>query len=142
MGRVWSYNDEAQPSSFLEDFKVLNRLCFKNNFSEISDWCDEVSVKNRQQQRDFLSYCLNIFRECLIYNFSNQSINLLTSEEKRFLENFAKFVHEENSISIISLFEGAIKKVKRNANSKIIFFQLSLELSDLLKLKRKFVTQA
>jgi len=142
MGKVWSYNDEAQPSSFLEDFKVLNRLCFKNNFSEISDWCDEKGSKTRQQQRDFLSYCLNIFRECLIYNFSNQSINLLTSEEKRFLENFAKFVHEENSISIISLFEGVIKKVKRNANSKIIFFQLALELSDLLKLKRKFVTQA
>jgi DNA polymerase-3 subunit delta' len=142
MGKVWSYTDEAQPFSFLEDFKVLNRLCFKNNFSEISDWCDEISSKTRQQQRDFLSYCLTIFRECLVYNFSYQSINLITSEEKRFLENFAKFVHEENSITIISLFESAINKVKRNANSKIIFFQLALELSDLLKLKRKFVTQA
>ena len=142
MGKAWSYAEEVLPASFFEEFKVLNRLCFKNNFSEISDWCDEIGSKTRQQQRDFLSYCLTIFRECLIYNFSKQSINLLTSEEKSFLENFAKFIHEENSISIISLFEGVIKKVKRNANSKIIFFQLALELSDLLKLKRKFVTQA
>jgi DNA polymerase-3 subunit delta' len=141
MGKVWSYADEVLPASFFEEFKVLNRLCFKNNFSEISDWCDAISLKNREQQRDFLGYCLTIFRECLIYNFSDQSINLLTIEEKRFLENFAKFVHQENSISIISLFESAIKKIKRNANSKIIFFQLALELSDLLKLKRKFVIQ-
>ena len=141
MGKVLSYSDEALPSFFLDEFKVLNRLCFKNNFSEISDWCDEISSKTRQQQRDFLSYCLTIFRECLVYNFSDKSINLLTNEEKKFLENFAKFVHEKNSIPITNLFDGAIKKVKRNANSKIIFFQLALELSDLLKLKRKFVTQ-
>ena len=141
MGKVWSYADEVHPASFFEDFKVLNRLCFKNNFSEISSWCDAISLKNREQQRDFLGYCLTIFRESLIYNFSDPSINLLTIEEKRFLENFAKFVHQENSIPIISLFESAIKKIKRNANSKIIFFQLALELSDLLKLKRKFVIQ-
>lgn len=141
MGKVWSYTDEVFPASFFEEFKVLNRLCFKNNFSEISDWCDAISLKNREQQRDFLGYCLTIFRECLVYNFSEQSINLLTIEEKGFLENFAKFVHQENSISIISLFESAIKKIKRNANSKIVFFQLALELSDLLKLKRKFVIQ-
>jgi len=141
MGKVWSYTDEVFSASFFEEFKALNRLCFKNNFSEISDWCDAKSLKNRQQQRDFLGYCLTIFRECLVYNFSDQSINLLTIEEKRFLENFAKFVHQENSISIIILFESAIKKIKRNASSKIIFFQLALELSDLLKLKRKFVIQ-
>ena len=141
MGRVLSYTEGAHQSSFLEEFKLLNRLCFKNNFTEISDWCDEISLKNRQQQRDFLSYCLTVFRECLVYNFSDQNINLLTKEEKRFLENYAKFVHEENSISITSLFESATKKIKRNANSKIIFFQLALELSDLLKLKSKFVIQ-
>ena len=141
MGKVLSYTEDVLPVSFFEEFKVLNRLCFKNNFSEISDWCDAISLKNREQQRDFLVYCLTIFRECLVYNFSDQSINLLTIEEKRFLENFAKFVHQENSVSIISLFESAIKKIKRNANSKIIFFQLALELSDLLKLKRKFVIQ-
>ena len=141
MGEVLCYTEGAFQSSFLEEFKLLNRLCFKNNFTEISDWCDEISLKNRQQQRDFLSYCLTIFRECLVYNFSDQSINLLTKEEKFFLENYAKFVHEENSISITRLFEGAIKKIKRNANSKIIFFQLALELSDLLKLKSKFVIQ-
>lgn len=141
MSKVLSYTEGALQSSFLEEFKLLNRLCFKNNFTEISDWCDEISLKNRQQQRDFLSYCLTIFRECLVYNFSDQSINLLTKEEKFFLENYAKFVHEENSISITRLFEGATKKIKRNANSKIIFFQLALELSDLLKLKSKFVIQ-
>jgi len=141
MGEVLSYTEGAFQSSFLEEFKLLNRLCFKNNFTEISDWCDEISLKNRQQQRDFLYYCLTVFRECLVYNFSDQNINLLTKEEKRFLENYAKFVHEENSIFITSLFESAIKKIKRNANSKIIFFQLALELSDLLKLKSKFVIQ-
>ena len=61
MGKVWSYTDEALPASFFEDFKVLNRLCFKNNFSEISSWCDAISLKNREQQRDFLWYCLTIF---------------------------------------------------------------------------------
>jgi DNA polymerase-3 subunit delta' len=141
MGKVWSYTDEMLPASFFDEFKVLNRICFKSNFSDMSDWCDAMSLKNREQQRDFLGYCLTIFRECLVYNFSDQSINLLTIEEKRFLENFAKFVHQENSISIISLFESAIKKIKRNANAKIIFFQLALELSDLLKLKSKFVIQ-
>ena len=32
MGKVWSYTEGALQSSFLKSFKLLNRLCFKNNF--------------------------------------------------------------------------------------------------------------
>ncbi len=62
----------------------------------------------------------------------------MSVEEQKFVEKFATYIHEENSVSIIEIFEKTIKNIKRNANSKIIFFYMELELLKLLKLKRKF----
>ena len=51
--------------------------------------------------------------------------------------NFAPYIHEENSVSIFERLEKAIKNIERNANPKIIFYELSLQMMRLLKVKRK-----
>ena len=65
----------------------------------------------------------------------------MSNKEKEFLKKFAQFVNSNNAIYIIEEFEVAIKNIARNANSKIILFNLCLKLTTLLKLKSKFVEE-
>ena len=112
---------------------------FKNNIVEISSWVDQISAKTRENQIKIISYSISLMRECIIYNFSDKKINNLSEKEAKFIKKFSLYIHEENSLHIISIFESIIKNIQRNANSKIILFDMSLRLVKLLKLKRKFV---
>ena len=138
LGRVLNYNNEEEVGVYIDVFRGLMRRCFKGNFAEMSKWSEESSSKTRQEQIQFLNYSLTLLRECLIYNYSERKINNMSVSEQLFVEKFSTYIHEENSISIIELFEAAIKNIRRNANSKIILFYLTLELSKMLKLKSKF----
>ena len=115
------------------------RASFGNNFSKMSEWSEDVSQKTRQQQIGFLQYSIDLIRECLIYNYSSNSLSKTTNVEKEFLKNFSQFINEENSILIFELFESSTQNIARNASSKIILFNLSLKLAKLLKLKSTFV---
>jgi DNA polymerase-3 subunit delta' len=79
-----------------------------------------------------------MMRECLIFNFANQSLLKTNQKEFEFIGKFSPFIHEENSILIVEKLEGSIKAIQRNANAKILFFELSLQMMKYLKLKRKF----
>ena len=138
LGRVLNYSDEENTHTYTDVFIALMRTCFKGDFAEMAKWSEENASKTRQKQIQFLNYSLAMLRECLIYNYSERIINNMSVEEQKFVEKFATYIHEENSVSIIEIFEKTIKNIKRNANSKIIFFYMELELLKLLKLKRKF----
>ena len=77
-------------------------------------------------------------RECLIYNFASNNLLKANENELAFLTKFSLFIHEGNSILIVEKLEESIKAINRNANAKILFFELSLQMVKFLKLKRKF----
>jgi len=140
LGNLYNYNkDLGSKDGFIETFSSLMRVCFKNNIVEISSWVDQTSTKTRENQIKIISYSISLIRECLIYNYSDKKINNLSEQEAKFIKNFSSYIHEENSLQIISILETVIKNIQRNANSKIILFDMLLRLVKLLKLKRKFV---
>ena len=76
---------------------------------------------------------------CLVFHFSDNKSLYITQKERDFLVKFHPFLHERNIVDITEKLEGCIKNIERNANAKIIFYELSLQLTKLLKVKRKFV---
>ena len=79
-----------------------------------------------------------MIRECLIFNFANNSLLKTNEKETAFISKFSPFIHENNSVIIIEELEKAIKSINRNANAKILLFELSLQIIKGLKVKRKF----
>ncbi len=129
---------ENTNEKLLETFKFWVRLCYRNNILEASNFVNIIAQHNKKLQKNFLSYAIKIVRDSLIYNFANQSLAQANIEELEFLKNFSPFVHEENSVLIVEELEKAIKSIDRNANFKILFFELSLQMMGFLKVKRKF----
>lgn len=133
-------NNETEKIEFFETFSDWVRLSYKTDILGISQWVETISLTGRKQQILFLSYGIKIIRECLIYNFANDSLLKTNEKELSFISKFSSFIHEENSILITEKIEETIKSIQRNANAKILFFELSLQMIKFLKLKRKFAT--
>lgn len=130
--------DNFEDDNF-EDYQSWMRLCYSVNISEITKWVNQRSKKGRRLQSVFLKYALKMVRNCLIFHFSDPNTLFVTEKEKDFLQNFHPFIHEGNITNISEKLEECIVNIERNANSKIMFYELSLQLMKLLKVKRKFV---
>tara|TARA_B100001758_G_C18410472_1_gene615275 strand:- start:1640 stop:2791 length:1152 start_codon:yes stop_codon:yes gene_type:complete len=123
---------------FFETFSTWARLSYKTDILAISRWVDVISLAGKQQQVLFLSYAIKTIRQCLIYNFASKQLLSVSQEELLFISKFSSFIHEGNSILIVEKLEKTIKSIQRNANAKILFFELSLQMVKFLKYKRKF----
>ena len=128
---------EIKEETHLKEFQSWMQICYKANLKELAKWTDEIAKNGRENQKEFLQYSLKLIRDCLLVNTLNESLLKTDKEETIFVRNFAPFIHGENSVSIFEKIEKAIKNIERNANPKILFYELSLQMMRLLKVKRK-----
>ena len=124
-------NDEE----FIDIFQNWMRLCYFADFLKLEKWVNEIDKLGRIGQKNFLEYGLRIFRECIIFNYANPNLNRLNKKEKIFNDNFAKFIHGGNILEIVNIFEYTHNAIRRNANCKIAFMNLSLNICNLIKSK-------
>ncbi|OUV71889.1 MAG: hypothetical protein CBC83_07295 [Flavobacteriales bacterium TMED123] len=128
--------DEIEEVSSIEAFQKWMQICYRVSLNELSSLTDEFAKKGRENQKVFFQYSSTVIRECLMFNVFNKELSL-DNKQERFVKNFAPYINEENSVSIFERLEKAIKNIERNANPKIIFYELSLQMMRLLKVKRK-----
>lgn len=116
-----------------EEFRSWMRLCFKKDVHNILNWIESVSKNGREKNKSFLAYGLRIFRLCLAKNYHANELLNVQGEEKVFIEGFAPFLGQENTVHVIELFNQAIYHVERNANPRILLADLSFQLAKNLK---------
>ena len=91
-----------------------------------------MSGYGREKQRRMLTYFMRLVRENFMYNFRNPELCYMTQEEEDFARNFARFINEANVIEISELMQRAIRDIGQNANPKIVFFDMALNIIVLL----------
>ncbi len=130
--------DDTQEIDLFNLFSSWMRLVYQIDIVNISKWVDSLAATGRKHQNTFLLYAIKMIRECLIFNFANKLLLKTNKKEFDFVSKFSNFIHEDNSVLIIEKLENSSKAINRNANAKILFFELSLQIIKLLKVKRKF----
>jgi len=123
---------------WLKEFQNWMQICYKTKIIEIANFTDKITKIGRENQKAFLHESLGIIRECLRVNTRNDGLLKNQELEEKFIRNFAPFIHDSNCVEIFERLEKAIKNIERNANPKILFYELSLQMALLLKVKRKF----
>lgn len=119
----------------IKRFQQWMRLSYQANILGVANWVDEIGKIGREQQKVFLQYALHMVRESLVRNFASNDLQRLKKEEQDFTHNFSPFIHENNAIELIEVLEKAHYDISRNANTKILFMDLSLKLVLLLRIK-------
>ncbi|MDT0294674.1 ATP-binding protein [Mesonia ostreae] len=108
----------------------------KAAIKDILQWSEDIAATGRETQKRFLHYCLDFFRQAMLYNYNSQSLVYLEPDTPGFeLRKFAPFVHGSNMIQITEEIEKAIYHIERNVNSKITLADLSIKLTRLLHQK-------
>lgn len=127
---------ENAENNYTEEFINWMRACLKPDMSFILKWVDELAGSGRENQKNFLIYSLNLLRESYLTKLNLRGLTRLLNSEKEFIEKFSPFIGESN----IKEFEEAFSKVhfhiERNGNPKILFFNLSLFINELLQRQR------
>ena len=68
-----------------------------------------------------------------MYNFHQAELSYLTLEEENFIKKQATFINEDNVIILSELMDECIRDIGQNANSKMVFFDLALQLTRLIR---------
>lgn len=117
---------------FLDLFIMFMRLAYMRNIHDLRKWCDDVAGFGREKQRRMLLYFQRLLRENFMYNFSKPELNYMTQEEENFAKNFARFINEANVVDIMLLMDKCYRDIGQNANAKIVFFDMALNIIVLL----------
>lgn len=125
---------ESVHNSFYELFRTWILLCFKNDGLGLVELVEKDFPKmGRENQKSFKLYAINIMREVLLLKNDLQQMVRLTGKEETLAERFADLFSHEQIEAIITLFEESSFNIERNANPKILFLDVSLQLVLLLK---------
>jgi DNA polymerase-3 subunit delta' len=106
----------------------------KRAINELLAFSESISKETREEQRAFLSYCSEIFRDSLHYRTKSQDSAKKYTDELD-LKKFAPFVNELNINGFYQVLQKAFEDIGRNGNPKIIFTDISIELTRLLHKK-------
>lgn len=121
---------------FYELFVSWMRAAFKADVPSLIEWSEEIAQSSfgREKQKQFLNYCLHILRESLIANYGDESLNRIAENEVKFMDKFAPYIHGANCMEMIELMNDAAYHIERNANPKVLFLDVSLKLTKLLRI--------
>lgn len=108
----------------------------KKAITELLDWSNLLAGQGRETQKKFLLYCMELFRQALLKNYKADALLYFEIEDKKFsLEKFAPFVHQNNIFEITEALQDALYHIERNGNAKIIFTDISIQLTRLIHKK-------
>ena len=108
------------------------RLAYQRKIKDLRKWSETMASYGREKQKRWLSYFLRMSRENFMYNFHQEELTYMTQKEEDFARNFARFINENNILAISELGNRAIRDIGQNANAKIVFFDLALQIIVLL----------
>ena len=124
-------NDESQV--LLNLFNKMMGACFSKKIRLIKDIADELSRTGREAQKSFLLYSLRMFREYFVKNLNVPELVYLNREEERLGQPYFWAINESNIEVLANEFSLAHKQIEQNGNAKIIFLDLCLKLTMLIK---------
>jgi len=111
------------------------RLCFANKGMEIVRFVDQLSKMGRENQKNFLRYGISFVRECCLLIASAGELVHLPAGELETAQKLSAVMNVAMNQAIINELEKAHYHVERNANPKILFLDVSLQIMSFLKLK-------
>lgn len=124
---------DEDTTAYFEQFTKIMRLTYKRDWMSIFDWVDEVSSTGREKQKSFLLYSMRMIRENFMLNLNQPQIVFLNGQEKSFSEKFSPFINERNILIFADEFEKAYRDISQNGNPRIIFLDLSMKITKIIK---------
>lgn len=120
---------DAEESTHQQRFADWMRACFKKEYSKLVTLADEFHESDKTMQRNFLHYSLGMLRETLLHRSGASSINRAKGGELKFIQDFSKVMTVDKIEMSGQLISESTVFLERNGSAKMIFLDLSLQVS-------------
>jgi DNA polymerase-3 subunit delta' len=116
-------------------FKSLMRFAWKRDVISIITWAEEMAATGREAQKNFISFSMRMLRENLMLSLDQNKNQLvfLTGEEADFSGKFHPSINQNNIYSLTEEFNLVHSHIEANGNAKIIFLDLALKVTKLIR---------
>ena len=101
---------------------------------DLMKWSNGLALMGRENQKAFLSFCIQFFRDAFLKNYALSDLVHFSSETGFDIDKLAPFIHNSNVQKLIELFEDQYHYIQRNANAKMVFSEIALKLTRLINL--------
>ena len=123
-------------NSFHDMFVNWLRMCYANKKgSDILSFVDELAKIGRENQKNFMRYGISYVRECCMILAGASNLVHLPADELDTAQKMTKVMSLPMAEAIGNILEKAHYHVERNANPKILFLDVSLQLVSVLNFK-------
>lgn len=126
-----SLNEEHK--FFFNLFVTMMRSSYARSIKDIKSIANEIASVGRERQKNFLVYCQRMIREYFVSNLHQPEMVYLKQDEANFGVRFAPFINERNIIDFTDELALAERHIEQNVNAKMVFFDLCLKITMLLK---------
>ncbi len=118
---------------YFDLFVSLMRAAYAIDAIKLMEVAENLAAQDKENQKNFLLYGLHIFRESLMTNYLGKESENLRIEENEFLKKFARFINNQNITLLSNEFNESYYHLERNANPKILFTDLVIRLTKMIK---------
>ena len=101
---------------------------------DLMKWSNELALLGRENQKAFLRFGVQLFRDAFLKNYELSDLVYFTSETGFDIDKLAPFINNSNVQKLIALFEDHHYYIERNANAKMVFAEIALQLTRLINL--------
>ena len=114
-------------------------MIFKADVVSVISWVEEIanSKIGRENQKAFLSYGINIIRECLVGIYGDKKLLRVDGEELDFVQKLSTRLNGNLCKQLADELNEAIIHIERNGSGKLIFTDLSLKCMRIVRQKEK-----
>jgi DNA polymerase-3 subunit delta' len=126
-------NDSEELEYTFQHFVQWMRTSYSYKIEDILDFANTMAKNSRERNIAFLIYVLRMVHESLMMNYQMIDQLKLTPDEKNFMLKFSQFLNPSNIPAITDEINRAISHIGRNAQSNILFTDLSLKVGRMLR---------
>ena len=128
-------SEKQEDNFYLHQFREWMRMCFKVDIVGMVGWVEEIANAKvgREKQKEFLSYGMNIIRECLAGMYGDKKLLRVDGEELDFVQKLSTKLDGNICKQLSDELNEAILHIERNGSGKIIFMDLSLKCMKIVR---------
>lgn len=127
LSMILSENEEDDNAQIFIDWM---RACHsRKRLGELVTKAEEFHALDKLRQRNILHYGMNMMREALLNISKADSIHRIQGEELKFIQQFSTVMNVQKIEKSFKLMNDATYHLERNGSAKMIFLDLSLQLS-------------
>jgi DNA polymerase-3 subunit delta' len=128
-------NDTEESKDISEKFQKWMRACIKAEGEALTEVINEIAALNREKQKQLISNALFTLRKVLAMN--SGITPHLRDYEKEFVNKISSFLQFNQIDGIVKEINASYYALERNANSKILFMEVSQRVHSLISRQKR-----